>query len=442
MEIESDVVVVGGGLSGLVSARELKRVGLSVRILEAKDRVGGRTLSQPLAGYVAEAGGQWIGPTQTEMLALARELGIAVFPTFADGLAVLSFGGHRSLSSELGGLSSETRSFITRLEALASDVPLDAPWGAPLAGEWDALSLASWLEREGADAATRMSFEFAVAPTLGASASTISLLWYLFYLRSAGGYDALETIRGGAQDSRLEGGAQLVSLRLAAEFDDDLELNAPVRSITTGDECVTVRTDAMTITGERAIVAMMPSDIRRIEFDPLLPLERAALNDRWPDSANAFKVSAAYTEPFWRREGLTGVSASDRRIWLTFDNSPHDGSIGILVGFANREAFADEDAARRTEVLDDLSHLFGDRARDVIDYAEFDWARESWTAGCVSPVPPGLLTQAGRALRVPVGPVHWAGTETSDVWCGYMEGAVRAGKRAAGEVLAMLRSEG
>ena len=68
-----------------------------------------------------------------------------------------------------------------------------------------------------------------------------------------------------------------------------------------------------------------------------------------------------------------------------------------------------------------------------------DWGAERWTAGCVSPVGPRLLTRFGPALRAPVGRVHWAGTETAEVWTGYMEGAVRSGERVADEVRAALQ---
>ncbi len=431
-----DVVVIGAGLAGLVAARELRKGGADVLVVEARDRVGGRTLNQPLGGYVAEAGGQFVGPTQTEILSLARELGIGTFPTYADGQTVVLFGGQRSVATSLDGLlSPETRRLISRLDEMAEEVPLDAPWTAVRATEWDATTLADWLRGVGAGPDVVFTFELAVAATLGARTSDISLLWYLFYLHSAGGYDALESIRGGAQDSRLEGGAQAVSLKLAADLQGALRLGTPVQRIVNRNADVVVEAGGEQISARRAIVAMMPADARRLEFSPALPDARATLNERWPDTAKAFKASVAYDEPFWRSEGLSGISVSDGVLLLTFDNSPNDGSVGILVAFAERAALPDTADERRDVVVAAFGELFGARALEPIDYAELDWAKEQWSAGCVSPVGKSLLAEVGSALREPVGPIHWAGTETSDVWNGYMDGAVRSGKRAAQEVL-------
>ena len=88
-------------------------------------------------------------------------------------------------------------------------------------------------------------------------------------------------------------------------------------------------------------------------------------------------------------------------------------------------------------MLAGLARLYGPRARTPERWIEQDWARERYTGGGpVCFMPPGVWTGHGRAVRDPVGPIHWAGTETSEVWSGYMDGAVRAGERAAAEALA------
>jgi len=87
----------------------------------------------------------------------------------------------------------------------------------------------------------------------------------------------------------------------------------------------------------------------------------------------------------------------------------------------------------------ELRRYFGPEARDFIDYGIFKWDLEPWSrGGPVAVSSPGTLTRFGPALRAPVGPIHWAGTETADYWTGYMDGAVRSGKRAAREVLGAL----
>ncbi len=119
---------------------------------------------------------------------------------------------------------------------------------------------------------------------------------------------------------------------------------------------------------------------------------------------------------------------------MTFDNSPPDGTRGVLVAFIETSKAPKEGPARRKAILADLEALFGKGAQQPVDYFVTDWSAEEWTAGCVSPLPPGVLTEFGATLREPVGRVHWAGTETSEVWCGYMDGEVRSGLRVAAEV--------
>jgi monoamine oxidase len=179
---------------------------------------------------------------------------------------------------------------------------------------------------------------------------------------------------------------------------------------------------------------MMPADARRIEFTPALPAMRAGLVKRWT-AEPACKVNVVYPKPFWREQGLSGLAVTDRGpVGVTFDNSPPDGSRGVIVGFMDKERAPRDPAARKKAVLGGLAGLFGKAAKEPTAYFEMDWAAETWTAGCVSPLPPGVLTGFGAALREPVGRLHWAGTETSEVWCGYMDGAVRSGLRVAAEV--------
>jgi monoamine oxidase len=436
---EVDVAIVGAGLAGLTAARELKKVGATVCVLEARDRVGGRTLDHPIGGgHVVEGGGQWVGPGQTRVLSLAKELGVATFPSYRDGKLVLSISGLRFTRPADEADSADLKRVKRLLESLAATVRLDAPWAAEHAREWDGETVAGWLAKNTRDRETKEAFDISLATELG-PASSISLLYYLFFICSAGGIHAIEV---DAQERRFVGGPQSLSKRLAEPLAERLVLGSPVlRIIDDKNARVGVESKRIKVLARRVVVAMMPADTRRIAFESGLPSARRGLVEAWRGEP-AIKVNVVYNEPFWRKRGLSGVGMTDRPpIGVTFDNSPPDGSRGVLLAFLTETGVAKDAAARRTAVLEGLTRLFGEQAKSPVDYLETDWSRDGWTTGCVSPVPRKVLTRFGPALRTPVGRVHWAGTETSEAWCGYMDGAVRSGERVAAEVRAALRGD-
>jgi monoamine oxidase len=197
------------------------------------------------------------------------------------------------------------------------------------------------------------------------------------------------------------------------------------------------------VRGRRAIVAIPPALASRIRYEPLLPGFRDQLTQRMPLGTVA-KCMAIYDEPFWRADGLTGQATSDTGpVKLTFDNSPPDGSPGVLLGFLEGQRARDmgrvSPEERRAAVIDCFRRLFGERAAKPERYVERLWADEEFSRGCYgSLMPTGAWTNYGEALRAPLGPLHWAGAETAEVWSGYMDGAVRSGEAAAQEVLAAL----
>jgi monoamine oxidase len=170
---------------------------------------------------------------------------------------------------------------------------------------------------------------------------------------------------------------------------------------------------------------------------------REQLTQRTP-MGSVIKVQAVYERPFWRDRNLNGQVVSDTGpVQVTFDNSPPDGSRGVVMGFIEATTARRLDRAsaeeRRRLVLDNYATYFGEQALNATGYVEARWDEEVWTRGCpVCGTPPGVLLDYGPQIRAPVGRVHWAGTETSTYWNGYMDGAVRSGERVAKEVLARL----
>jgi monoamine oxidase len=445
-----NVVVIGGGLSGLMAGRELEKRGVdSFIVLEARERVGGRTLNMPIGGgHIVEVGGEWIGPGQRAIADLIDELEIGAFDHYYDGDTTYDIEGRisRGLLPDVG--FSEAVDFgkvAWQLDRLAKKMPVGEPWRMQDAAALDQTTLGNWLREHAATSFTPSVFRLISRAVWSGYPERISLLWVLHYLRSAGGLLPVILNDGGAQDQRIEGGSQVISQRMAAELGDRVLLGRPVLRIEDdAPRRMRVVTAAETFTADRVIVAMAPSDTARIVFTPALPKPRQDLVSGWARLPRLPLVKAAmlYARPFWRADGLNGAMQSDRSpIQLVFDNSPQDASMGVLSCFLSVvECPHLADRTLREEGLkEELARYFGPKALDATGYVEKDWAADPWSTGCITPLTPGVLTAGGEHLRKPSGRIFWAGTESAKRWCGYMDGAISAGARAAGEVHASLK---
>jgi monoamine oxidase len=445
-----DVVVVGAGFAGLTAARELVGLGRSVVVLEARDRVGGRTRTDVVAGHPVDLGGQWIGPGQDRIAGLVAELGFETVTQYTDGDAVLLQDGTttRSPGEAAYALPPMTLEAYLRvqgeLDATAESIPLDAPWDAPGAEELDAMTFASWMASLTDDTGALQLMELGVHAVFAADPSALSALHVLHYVHSAGGWASLTDTEGGAQQDRIVGGMQPVAVALAAELGDRVRLDSSVDAIVHGPDGVTVSGAWGEVRASRAVVAVPPTLAGRIRYDPPMPADRDQLTQRMP-AGSVTKVQVVYERAWWIDEGLNGqVLSPDGAVGVTFDASPPGGAPGVITLFIEAHhavrARAMGADARRSLVLDHLTAGLGQRAADPVAYAELDWSGEPWTRGCYGAhTPPGVLTVFGPALREPVGPIHWAGTETAEVWTGYIDGAIRSGERAAADVDASLR---
>ncbi len=442
---EARVAIVGAGLSGLVAARKLADAGVSVVVLEARDRVGGRTLSHLTEhGDRVELGAQWLGPTQDRMFKLVKEFGLSTFSQYHEGKKVLALGNLVSTyKSSIPTLSMvgavDLGVTIQRIESMVKDVPLDNPLGADKAAEWDGMTVESWKRKNIKTQGAKALFDTAVRAIFAAEPAELSFLFFLHYLRHGGGLMRLSEIKNGAQETRLSEGYQEISKRLAEKLGDRVFLNTPVRRIEQDDKSVTISTDSGTVRCERVIVAIPPVLAGRIDYEPALPTSRDQLTQRMP-MGSVIKCIAFYETPFWRKAGYSGEAIADRgAVKLVFDDSSRDGTRGALVGFMlgkDAKQYSGKGMkARRDAAVESFTRLFGPQAASPIDYLDHDWPAERWSRGCYSAVlGPGVLSAHAAALRTPVGRLHWAGSETARVWMGYMEGAVEAGERAADEV--------
>jgi monoamine oxidase len=456
---KADVAVVGAGLAGLSAARAIARAGHSVVVLEARERVGGRTWNRPITGgsYI-DAGAEFVGPTQDRIKALAQAVGVETFPTYNTGNNVYWKDGKRETYAATGptGTAPPDPSFlpdllqvIPRLNSMAQQINVQEPWAAAEAEEWDSQTFYTWIKSNVVNPEFQRLVATAMEAIFGQESRDLSLLYVLFYLAASGdethpgtferNFDTAE----GAQEERFIGGSQQISLKVAAELGGSVALNAHVRQITQDTKGVKVLLDKGRVSAKQVIVAIPPALTARIDYEPLLPVLRDQLTQRAPMGSYA-KVDVIYDHPFWREEGLTGQTVSlNGPVRVTFDSTPDEGSPGVLLGFIGgsdaRSWYALSAEQRRQAVLENFTNYFGAQASKPLQYVENAWAEERFTRGDpVAGLGPGTLLDFGSALRAPVGRIHWAGTETSDYWVGYMDGAVRSGERAAAEVLAEL----
>jgi monoamine oxidase len=425
-----------------------------VLVLEARDRVGGRILNHTLrGGAVIESGGAFVGPTQDHLLALAEELNVKTFKEYYTGDNVYVSGGRATRYQGTVPpdplILPDAAQLIARIDEMSKEVPVDAPWAAPKAMEWDATSFHDWVVENSVNPAVRNLLLSYLQPTFGSDGRDMSLLFTLWYIAASGNEDnpgsfaRSSDTAGGAQDSRFVGGSGLIPQRLARRLGDIVALDAAVRRIGQRSDHVVVASDRGTVRAKRVIVAAPPATALAIDWFPVLPPKRMQLLQRMP-MGQLMKADAVYRTPFWRKDGLTGMGVCDSgAVRICFDNSPADSSVGVLLAFVGGSTWQEYGlkslAARRTAVLEGFAKVVGPKALEPVEYVEHDWTHERWTmGGPVALLGTGTTTAFGPMIRKPFRRVHWAGTETSTYWTGYMDGAVRAGERAALEVLERL----
>jgi monoamine oxidase len=445
--IETEVCVVGGGLAGLTAALRLSQAGRSVVVLEARDRVGGRVWTRTASsGVPVDMGATFIGPDHDRMHALSKEMGVTTFRTFVEGDNVLATGGRvRRYRGDIPRISPvallSAAQAISRMNAMAKNVPVDAPWEAPKASKWDAQSVRAWLSRT--HVPTRLArdlIEATVRACFASDLSEVSLLNWLFLVRSAGGVEALMSIEGGYQHEQFDGGVQLIPNAMAVELGESVALSSPVSAVTQRGGVVEVQASSTVVTARHVVLALPRALAAGIRFQPPLPADHALLIHQMP-AGTELKTVAIYDEPFWRDEGISGATvATDDDVEVTLDTSQPGHSQGVMATYAvgprARKLARMSRQDRFAHVLDMLRHRLGPKAAAPLEILEQNWAEEPWTRGCsMGHFPTGVLTQYGRLLRQPVGRMHWAGTETAATSYGSMDGAVRSGERAAEEIL-------
>ncbi|OZD67736.1 flavin monoamine oxidase family protein [Rhodococcus sp. 06-1460-1B] len=450
--LDRDVAIVGAGPSGLAAATELRKAGLSVAVLEARDRVGGRTWTNTIDGASLEIGGQWVSPDQESLIALIGELGLETFDRFREGQSVyISAAGERTrYSGDAFPVDETTEKEMDRLVALLDDLAAqvgpEEPWAHPMARELDTISFEQWLIRESDDAEARGNIGMFIAGgMLTKPAHAFSALQAVLMAASAGSFSHLVD-ENFILDKRVVGGMQQVSIRMAAALGDDVILDAPVRTVRWNADGATVFADGgIEVHAKRVVLAVPPNLYSRISYDPPLPRRQHQMHQH-QSLGLVIKVHAVYDTPFWREDGLSGTGfGASEIVQEVYDNTNHQDSRGTLVGFVS-DAKADamfelDEQDRRARILESIAHYLGPKALEPVVYYESDWGSEEWTRGAyAASFDLGGLHRYGKDSRTPVGPIHFSCSDIAAEGYQHVDGAIRMGHRTAADIVSRIVS--
>ncbi|XP_038863168.1 amine oxidase [flavin-containing] isoform X2 [Salvelinus namaycush] len=400
-----DVIVIGGGISGLSAAKLLKEKGLSPVVLEARDRVGGRTFTVQGKSYPFKGS----------------------FPPMWNPFALMDY-----------------NNLWRKMDEMGSEIPREAPWSAPHAEEWDKMTMKQLFDKICWTSSARRFATLFVNVNVTSEPHEVSALWFLWYIKQCGGTMRIFSTTNGGQERKFLGGSSQISECMAKELGERVKMESPVYKIDQTGDMVEVETlNKETYKAKYVIVATPPGLNLKMHFKPELPPLRNQLIHRVP-MGSVIKCIVYYRENFWRKKGYCGtmvIEEEEAPIGLTLDDTKPDGTVPAIMGFILarkcRKLCGLTKEERKKRICEIYSRVLGsEEALHPVHYEEKNWCEEEYSGGCYTAYfPPGILTQYGKVLREPVGRLYFAGTETATEWSGYMEGAVQAGERAAREVM-------
>ena len=440
----SDVLIVGAGLSGLRAAQLIQQAGLSVNVLEARDRIGGRMLSRRLSdGTTIDLGAQWINPDQKRMWALAQKYNLKAIERHTEGDSIVGFGKHfQRISSTTPPISLISKldlwQISWRIDRLAHKISVTEPWQYRSAKQLDSIPFDVWLKKNTFTKEARAYWRYVVEAGTCVSCDRVSALEVMHQIATIGGLKELDN----ADYAFLAEGVGTIAQNIADELGDIVHLSVPVRSLKYDGQLVRATTEGGEFCGKRVILALPPQLLEKISFEGGLA-DSLAQRSQNIVLGQIIKHVIVYERAWWRDLGLNGTADTPNEpIEFMADSSNDAGSPGVLVAFSSATHATSlsqiDEENRQTIVLNHIQKVLGEAPVPVKHFNSMDWISEPWSCGGY-----GSRRAIGGWINrqnpnTPCDPIHFAGTETATEWRSYMEGALQSAERASAEIIDVL----
>ena len=456
-----DVLIIGGGLSGLSAGNYLFEHNIkNFLVVEARDRVGGRTCTIDYQQHPVDVGGAYVGPFQNRILRLAREFNIRTYRVNNKGKNVLTLSnGHRSdyegiIPMSMGVFTLlDLNYLLCRTQELSEQISNVTPWSnRKLNLRYDQMTIEDWLQTLSETDEAKQIYRAAARSLLCVEPIEVSMLAWISYVNSGLGIMRLFEVENGAQERKFYGGSQQISNQLSKKLGHNrVLLNHVVHRIEWSSNenlvKVTCNNNRMFIC-RHVIIALAPSLYKTIQFEPELPSKKCEATARMY-MGSIIKTITVFERPYWREKGFSGsifdTSRESNPIVYSLDDSSDEDQFYALMGFivadSSRKWAKQTRDERRRAVCAQYARAFlcNDMLTGYRDYIELNWSAEPFSGGCYSDImPKEVLSSLLEHVRTPCGnngQLIFAGTELATRFSGYMDGAVQSGERAAFQVI-------
>ena len=411
----TDVAIVGAGFTGLSAALEFQRAGIDFVLLEARDRAGGRVEARRNGlGEWIDSGAQFLCEDMPELMALAKARGKTFVKTNFKG----DFITHPPMPVEQAERTYHAAMGMReRMNRIEPDDPT-------IAG----LTVAAWLQRQRDSREAKAAFRSMIEGLWCLVLDKVPL-WHLI------DNDRRITNEVPELQYSLRETMQSLADDLAGELGRHLRLSQPATRIEHAPGGVGVSTVGGTIKARQVLVALPPATAAKLAFAPALPAALTKALGVW-ESGAVVKILVRYARPFWRERDLSGMAMWRDLPGLFACDASKNAEHAALVVFVGgplalrwREL---GEAALRVEVTTRLTDALGPEAADVLDFNQRDWTHDRWSGGAYSDLIVDVMARhAERIILAGASPVHFAASELSPSFPGYVEGAIVAGRSAA-----------